>query len=167
MIGLWKQISIVLKEVQIKSSPVVLQGGDHLVEIFWLKYICYIKYFMIVHKGRIDEFEFAYWYTAVHSPHRQTTGLTPSFLPKAGAGSLAEHWLHAPPTHAALQTDTDLAGHFVRILGFGIQLTIKGWVLSVVRRSGSVLHVRLRSFVRSDQHFCLCWPACSSQVRTN
>ena len=82
--------------------------------------------------------------------------LEPSFLPKAGAGSLAEHWLHAPPTHAALQTDTDLAGHFVRILGFGIQLTIKGWVLSVVRRSGSVLDVRSRSFVRSDQHFCLC-----------
>ena len=77
-LGLWKQISIVLKEVQIKSSPVVLQGGDHLVEIFWLKYICYIKYFMIVHKGRIDEFEFAYWYTAtaVHTLHRQTTGLT-------------------------------------------------------------------------------------------
>ena len=52
--------------------------------------------------------------------------------------------------------DRILAGHFVRVLGFGIQLTIKGWVLSVVRQSGSVLDVRPRSFVtilrtRSDQ----------------
>ena len=100
----------------------------------------------------------------------------PHFYPKLEpeASQNTEWWLHALPTHAALQTDTVLAGHFVRVLGFGIQLAIKGWVLSVVRRSGSELDIRPRSFVRIlrtrdliKETFLFMLTSLVQQVRTN
>ena len=123
---------------------------------------------MIVHRGRISRNLNLHidiiCPTQSSCPHRQPLVLIwrfkPSFLPKAGAGSLAKQRLHVPPSLAALQTDMVLlvlAGHFVRVLGFGTQLAIKGWVLeSVVSRSGWESDVRPRSFVtilrtRSDQ----------------
>ena len=133
---------------------------------------------MIVHRGRIEEFELAYWYNtavqlAVHTGQTRVLTLQTLIFTQSWSRK-PRKTLTARSTNTCSLADRQEGPGWTFCARFGVWDPVSHQRLGAVscplvgvrvRYQAAVLCNDIKDKIWSTKHFCLCWPAWSSKVQ--